>query len=56
MDNEGQGDSQQQDSHGTQDAPVNPPNSATEIPKLPPRDPQILEEGKKISDLHKRNE
>lgn len=55
MDNDTKNQQGEQDSQGSQGTPVNPPSETTHVrPKLPPRDPQILEEGKRISDLEKR--
>ena len=56
MDDNKSNDSQGQQDQGSQSTQTNPPVETTHVrPKLPPRDPQILEEGKKISDLEKRN-
>lgn len=56
MDDNKTNDSQGQQDQGSQGTQTNPPVETTHVrPKLPPRDPQILEEGKKISDLEKRN-
>ncbi len=57
MDNDQKDNSvDQQGSQDSQDIQTNPPTDATHRPKLPARDPQILEEGKKIGDLQKRDE
>ncbi len=47
-----QGQPQGSDSQGSQDTQTTDTNAGS---NLPARDPQILEEGNKLSDLEKRN-